>query len=591
MQSYKTGLKNKIEKLKKDLDSGDYLKDPEPKKPLKLDAEAQRLQDEHIKFVKETNIRRAKAEYENRGKAERWYDNIMQLTGIKRIVQTAIDLSIPFRQGVTLAFNPRRWSTFGKSFNAMLKSTFSTKNFDRYMYNIHKSEFYKEMLKDKVHFNEMDAVDSNSRNEDFQKSFIYKIPILREPLLASNRAADGFLNVARFDMYMKGKKMLERQGLTRENSPESYEALGKWVMNITGRGNLLKLIEDSHSGRMVASNTFFGARLMASRFNLLNPVYYAKMPPKVRIEALKDMGTFTGMLIATGLAGMAAGGTVSFDPDDPDFLKIKFGKTKYDISGGLIQYVRTYLRIEKAVAMRLMPSVPKEEADKYAKYAIGSTVDFFHYKLAPNTSYGIAALRGKDALNRPFEPTDALKIYPMYVDDMVAGYKENGLSSLLTIGVPAILGVGVQTYSDTKDFTDDQLKDPSIKALTDRGIELPKMGSKKQVDDDNEMTDEQFEQWKEKKIEYLVEGLKKMYERGINIEIGVEGAEGAYYPPPIKDKNDLKEWMGDMKISEEKMNEYIKKGVDNISEEASKKAWKSVLPDRKEKPSVSVKTN
>jgi hypothetical protein len=71
----------------------------------------------------------------------------------------------------------------------------------------------------------------------------------------------------------------------------------------------------------------------------------------------------------------------------------------------------------------------------------------------------------------------------------------------------------------------------------------------------------------------------------------VEGADGAYYPPPIKDKNDLKEWMGDMKISEEKMNEYIKKGVDNISEEASKKAWKSVLPDRKAKPPVSVKTN
>ena len=38
----------------------------------------------------------------------------------------------------------------------------------------------------------------------------------------------------------------------------------------------------------------------------------------------------------------------------------------------------------------------------------------------------------------------------MYVDDMIAGYKENGLSSLATIGIPSILGVGVQTYESKK---------------------------------------------------------------------------------------------------------------------------------------------
>jgi len=404
--------------------------------------------DEHIKFVKETTLRRQKAEFEQRSKFEKAYDAVMQVTGIKRIVQTAVDLSIPFRQGVTLAFNPRRWATFGKSFGAMLHSTFSPKNFDRMMYAIHQSPDYQNMLKDKVHFNEMDAVDSNSRNEEFQKSFVYKIPILREPLLASNRAADGFLNTSRYDMYMKGKRMLERQGITRDNSPESYEALGKWVMNITGRGNLLKAIEDSHQGRMIASNLFFGARLMASRFNLLNPIYYAQMPPAIRREALKDMATFTTMIMATALAAQAAGAKVSTNPDDADFLKIKTGNTRYDITGGLSQYIRTYLRVNKAIGLRFNPNVSSEKKNKYAKYAINSVVNFFQYKLAPNTSYGLSAIRGTDPLGKDFNPTDALKIYPMYVDDMVTGWKQDGVTSLATIGLPSIFGVGVQTYQD-----------------------------------------------------------------------------------------------------------------------------------------------
>jgi len=523
LQSYKTGLKNKIAKLKADLESGDFLKDPEPKKPLKLDAEAEKLLDEHIRFVKETSIRRAKAEFDNRPKGERVYDAIMQILSIKRIVQTAIDLSIPFRQGVTVVANPRKLgfsresfksianfkntikgipeTTTIKSFGNMFKSIFNPKKFDRIMYEIHKSADYQDMLKDKVSFNEMDAVDSNTRNEDFQKSFVYKIPIIREPLLASNRAADGFLNTSRYEMYMKGKSMLEKQGITRENSPEHYEALGKWVMNMTGRGNLLKMLEDSHNGRVVASNTFFGARLMASRFNLLNPVYYMNMPKEVRVEALKDIMTYTAMVTATALAAQAAGASVSTDPDDADFLKIKVGNTKYDISGGMVQYIRTYLRINRMFSNRFFkPDMPKKEKDEYAKYALGSVQNFFTYKLAPNTSYILSAARGKDPLGKDFDPKDALKIYPMYVDDMVTAYKDNGLISFATIGIPSILGVGVQTYKDNESaFTKEDINaSKSLTILNDLGVKIPEVNRKQYKVDINDkhpegiMTDVEF---------------------------------------------------------------------------------------------------
>jgi hypothetical protein len=408
-------------------------------------------------------------------------------------------------------------------------------------------------------------------------------------LLASNRAADGFLNVARYEMYMKGKKMLERQGITRENSPEHYEALGKWAMNNTGRGNMLKMIEDSHNGRMIASNTFFGARLMASRFNLLNPAYYIKMPKEVRVEALKDMATYVGMITATLLAAQAAGAEVSTDPEDADFLKIKIGNTKYDISGGMVQYIRTYWRLTRMVSNRLFkPEMPKKEKDKYAAYALGSASNFFRYKLAPNTSYALSAASGKDPLGQPFDPTDALKIYPMYVDDMVAAYKESGIVSLATIGLPSILGVGVQTYEDKgKMFDDKNLSEP-LKMIKDKGIELPEAGSVKQhkidVDEkhpnqaekDDEpyglMTDEEFKQFNDYRKEYIESEIPKMLNK--KWEVNEEAPSGRTVQHKLVRGKEL-----DKKL--------LKVRVQDISQKASEEAKKK-MGFFKEKNTITV---
>ena len=334
----------------------------------------------------------------------------------------------------------------------MLTSTFNKKNYDRIMYEMENSPIYREMKEDKLHFNQVEGSDNNNRNEDFRTSFIYEVPGVREPLLASNRAAAGFINTARYELYIKGKRALERQGVTRENSPEEYIALSEWVMNVTGRGKLLKGIEGNPSMQRLLGNTFYGARLMASRFNLLNPFYYGKMPKSMRVEALKDIGAYASMAAITLLAAKSQGAVISLDPDDADFLKARWGDKRYDIvSGGMAQYLRTYFRIIKAAYMRADPSVTKDEADAYAKFAGMSIVNFFQYKLAPNTAYVPSAFLGKDAIGKDFDPFDIVKIYPMYADDMVQGWKEDGITSIGTILAPSLFGIGVQNYSDVKD--------------------------------------------------------------------------------------------------------------------------------------------
>ena len=229
------------------------------------------------------------------------------------------------------------------------------------------------MIEDGVVFNDLEQLDPNHRNEDFQRSFIYDIPIVKEPFLASNRAADGFLNVARYELYNKLRLRLEKQGLTRKTDPKAFEDAARWAMNMTGRGNMLKMFESPASQR-VLNNTFYGARLMASRFNMLNPATYVKMEPEMRKEALKDIFSWTSTTMAIGGALAAAGAKVSLNPDDSDFLQARFGDKVYDVSAGEAIYIRTALRLASAIYSKATKT--KHESNKEVKNAGESLIRF-----------------------------------------------------------------------------------------------------------------------------------------------------------------------------------------------------------------------
>ena len=255
-------IDRKIVKLTKDLKDKKYSNErPEPLKlPIskKVAAKMARVVELEGKIKNE----RMKEEYAKRPKYIKWMDTVMKFIGLKRVVQSAIDLSVSFRQGGSL-LSPRNIDVWAKAFASQLKSVFSPSKYKRIMYEIRRSPKYHEMIEDGVVFNDLEQLDPNHRNEDFQRSFIYDIPIVKEPFLASNRAADGFLNVARYELYNKLRLRLEKQGLTRKTDPKAFEDAARWAMNMTGRGNMLKMFESPASQR-VLNNTFYGARLTAS---------------------------------------------------------------------------------------------------------------------------------------------------------------------------------------------------------------------------------------------------------------------------------------------------------------------------------------
>jgi hypothetical protein len=443
-------LTKRIEKLQDDIKNKRYLEEKQAPPKLELDRKTQLLKDRVIKMERQIEAERQKDAYKKMSKTEKALDHINQITGIRRVMQTAFDLSVSLRQGIMTALNFRKWDVFSKSFTNQMKSVFSDKKFNSLMYDIRNSGEYNKMQEDGIKFNELDSLKNEERNEDFQKSFLYgiKIPIVRqlitEPLLASQRAADGFLNTARYELYLKYEKQLLKQGITRQSDPEAYKKMADLVMNMTGRGKLVSFLESGKANKVV-SNTFYGARLMAANINSLNPVKYAKLPPGVRKEVMKDVLSIVTTTTGIMLAASAAGATVEMDPDKPDFLQIRFGEKVYDITGGKAAYLRTFFRMVSALYSRFSDN--KYNQQKKLERAGSSLVKFFRNKLAPNTGYVVNMALGKNTLNQDFDPYEVLEAYPMYADDFAQALKDEGVASLATVFLPNILGIGYGSYA------------------------------------------------------------------------------------------------------------------------------------------------
>lgn len=444
-------LTKRIEKLQDDIKNKRYLEEKAAPPKLELDRKTQLLKDKVIKLERQIEAERQKDAYKKMSKTEKAFDHLNQITGIRRVMQTAFDLSVSLRQGVLVAFNPRKWNVFAKAFGNQMKSAFSDKKFNSLMYDIHNSAEYNKMAEDGIKFNELDALKNEERNEDFQKSFLYgiKIPVVRqlitEPLLASQRAADGFLNTARYELYLKYEKQLLKQGITRQSDPEAYKKMADLVMNMTGRGKLVSFLESGKANKVI-SNTFYGARLMAANINSLNPVKYYKLPPGVRKEVMKDILSYVTTTAGIMLAASAAGAKVEMDPDEPDFLQIRFGDKVYDITGGKAAYLRTFFRMTSALYSRFTDN--KYNQQKKIERAGSSLFKFFRNKLAPNTGYAVNMALGKNTLNQDFDPYEVLEAYPMYVDDFAEALKDEGITSVATVLAPNILGIGYGNYAN-----------------------------------------------------------------------------------------------------------------------------------------------
>jgi hypothetical protein len=307
-----------------------------------------------------------------------------------------------------------------------------------------------------------------SGEEMFASRLIQKLPHVR----TSERAYVAYLDELRMGAFERYARELERAGYTPDTSSESYQSIARWINHATGRGDFrvferaANRLTRSSAGTNAAplaellSLPIFAPHYTMSRFQLLNPVNYARMAPGARRIAIRKMVEFAGVVGTTLFLARQMGAQVSTDPESPDFLKIRVGNMRLDMLGGLQQPMRFIYRLgnstyRRARGARLQPN----------EQPVSIVSRFARSKFSPALSYAADALTGTDYVGEPFEPLGHFtnergqfspgggavsRVLPMLTNDVTDAFNEYGLPGTAVALPLSALGVPASTYDETQ---------------------------------------------------------------------------------------------------------------------------------------------
>ena len=233
-------------------------------------------------------------------------------------------------------------------------------------------------------------------------------------------------------------------------SPNQELTVAEVVNTFTGRGGLGAMNRIAPE----LSVLFFSPRLIAARFNALNPVWYTKMPPEIRKKAITDFGKFVSVGLTTlALIDLWSGDDISVekDPRSSDFGKIRVDNTRWDIWAGFQQWARVFTQVitgeRKNTATGEIVSLTKDEYPFTTRKE--TLLKFIEGKLAPVPALVNELVSGgKTFTGEDITLASVLKekFIPMYIQDITEAYQEGGLGRAVGAGLPAFFGVGVQTW-------------------------------------------------------------------------------------------------------------------------------------------------
>lgn len=481
LDSLKKRTIDKIKELKDRLSKQDFEK--KQTTPVQLDKEAKQLKEELRKAKFEWEKALEKDILDRRTELQKYRDYAAEVLSLPRSIMASIDFSAPLRQGLVLTVNNP--ATASKAFVEMFKQAFSQNRFDTWLEDLKETPQYQVMKDSGLYIADTHSAKLSAKEEQFMSNLANKIPIIGKGFEAtvkgkkvkvggldliggSERAYVSYLNKLRTDVFAKTAKVFEdsKEGYTFENNPELYKALGNYINSATGRGNLGKFNDSS----TILNSLFFSPRLIASRINLLtnwaNPVWYENTPAKVRQMYALDMARFIGAGVALLSLASLGGADVEEDPRSSDFGKIRNGDTRWDIWGGFQQFARFFAQ--------MLTGQRKNTNTKQIKDLDGTGfnsetradvfLNMIRSKLAPvpGTLWNLSS--GKTMVGEEYGLKDVPKSFlPLFASDLYKAMERDGAyKGVLETGIPAVFGVGVQTYPQKESSSNEKGFGPKL---------------------------------------------------------------------------------------------------------------------------------
>lgn len=365
---------------------------------------------------------------------------------ILRTVRTSFDLSAPFTQGAMLTLSHPGHAA--KSMAKMFQSL-GEPGAERIQKEIVNSPSYKLGQK----FGLFTATEGHvkqgaAKEEAYSSDWLNKQWGIRH----SERTYRNYLDTLRLSVWDGYVNRLKADGITPEKNPKAYEDAAKAINIFSGRGALKEggLIDKASP---LMSALLFSPRNLVSNFQAIDPVRYAKMDPAARKLAVADAMKAYGAMAGAAVLLKAAGAQVGLNPTDDDFLQVRSGDTRVDLSMGKRTQVQFLAKMLKGTANRV-----SGKQNEYGKDPVSVASKFASGKMSPALGTARSLLTGKDFKGEKIwdenKSTGANlakvgldNIAPMLAADLIeAAQKEGAIGAAKMI--PSILGARVAIYPD-----------------------------------------------------------------------------------------------------------------------------------------------
>lgn len=359
--------------------------------------------------------------------------------GNLKAISASLDDSAVFRQGGKTFFtNPNIWrKNAQKTFGYLLKQVrgkdvlkevnadiISRQNYDRYAKA--KLAIYK-------------------AEEAFPESAAEKIPGFGRLFKASEAAYTGMLYRMRADLMDNYIAQAAKQGINVDD-PAQLQAIGKVVNSLTGRASLGK----AEGAATYANNLLFSPRYVKSQFDVLTGHTFSQ-----------EMTGFARKKAATNLVKLAAGTgsvllaantlwpkSVDWDPRSTDFLKIKIGDTRFDVTGGIGSLM--VLAARATGESKTSSGVIKNLRD--GGYGSQTVLDvlqgFVRGKLSPAASLATDVITGQDFKGDPITVQGEIykALTPIGVQNAIEALQNPNSANNAAVILADFFGISANTY-------------------------------------------------------------------------------------------------------------------------------------------------
>ena len=184
LENAKYRMKSELDKLEKDLKSGNFAK--EKPKPIQLDREGLDLKDKLIRARQERQVRILEQKYKNRSEYEKKKDIVIKILNTPRTLMASGDLSAVLRQGLIPTISHPAMAA--KAFKEMLVQMKSQKAFDRWLYDVYNTPDYHIMKESGLYISDPSNLNLNAKEEQFMGSYAEDVPVVGNIKKSSERA-------------------------------------------------------------------------------------------------------------------------------------------------------------------------------------------------------------------------------------------------------------------------------------------------------------------------------------------------------------------------------------------------------------------